>query len=379
MPAPYDYTGALVGPTGIADAVQRAVLGQQQQVENNQALTAQALQLHLAQQQADRQQQMQRDFATLANSPTAAGYAHFMTLYPEAHDALGKAWEALDANQRQGTLRTTSDVYARLQNGDTEGAVAELQAHMDAAKAGGEDTSQYPALIQAIQQDPKKAAALAGYALASAVGPDKFAEMFKTLNPDNKETQVQKEYDWRVATFGRPQANQWLAVQDTKLIAGQPGGKIEALGPSGFSSVDSTAGAPQPKGGDTSTGVTVTPTGPAIEHAAFAAVPGIVVTSGLRSAEHNKAVGGVSNSYHLTDQARDFVPPKGMPMGLLQAKLKKALPGFDVINEGTHVHVEPGPGTPHVRGPVTVASVQQAEGLTPGTHYRTPDGREFIR
>jgi hypothetical protein len=54
-------------------------------------------------------------------------------------------------------------------------------------------------------------------------------------------------------------------------------------------------------------------------------------------------VGGVPNSYHLTDQARDFVPPNGMTTGALSMALKAAMPGFDVLNEGDHVHVEPGP------------------------------------
>lgn len=82
-------------------------------------------------------------------------------------------------------------------------------------------------------------------------------------------------------------------------------------------------------------------TGEQIEQTAFAAVPGMTVTSRQRSPAHNAAVGGVRNSYHLTDQARDFVPPHGMSMGALHARLAAAMPGFDVINEGDHVHVEP--------------------------------------
>lgn len=376
MPAPYDYSSTLGGNTGIAPAVQNAIFGQQQQQMNQQALAEHDLQLQVAQEQERRTQQMQSDFATLANSPSAAGYAHFMTLYPEAHDALGKAWQALDANQREATLRTTSDVYARLQNGDSEGAIAELQAHMDAGHAAGEDISNYPALIEAIHADPKKASALAGYAIATAVGPDKFGEMFKALNPTDAKVNTQKEYEWRVAQFGKDSADQWLATQDTKLVPVQKGGQVYAYGPDGAS----TGGAaPLPKGGDTSTGATITPTGPAIEAAALKAVPGALVTSGLRSEAKNASVGGVSNSYHLTDQARDLIPPKGMSMGQFHAKLKAALPGFDVLNEGTHVHIEPGPGTAAHAGPVKVASLQQAQGLRPGTHYVTPDGLEYIR
>lgn len=84
--------------------------------------------------------------------------------------------------------------------------------------------------------------------------------------------------------------------------------------------------------------------GPWFEEQAAAAIPGIVVTSRQRSAAKNKEVGGTPDSYHLTDNARDFVPPKGMDMGSLASKLKSLYgAGFDVINEGDHVHVEPGP------------------------------------
>lgn len=88
--------------------------------------------------------------------------------------------------------------------------------------------------------------------------------------------------------------------------------------------------------------------GPALgswfEETALKAVPGVVVTSRQRSAAKNAQVGGVKNSYHLTDNARDFVPPKGMDMGSLAAKLKSTFgAGYDIINEGDHVHVEPGP------------------------------------
>jgi hypothetical protein len=39
--------------------------------------------------------------------------------------------------------------------------------------------------------------------------------------------------------------------------------------------------------------------------------------------------------------ARDSVPPPGMSMGEYHRRLKAANPGFDVINEGDHIHMEP--------------------------------------
>ena len=77
--------------------------------------------------------------------------------------------------------------------------------------------------------------------------------------------------------------------------------------------------------------------------AAFApsGIPGERVTSTRRGAAHNKAVGGVSNSYHLSGRARDSVPPRGMSMAAYHAQLQRLNPNMDVINEGDHVHIEP--------------------------------------
>jgi hypothetical protein len=81
------------------------------------------------------------------------------------------------------------------------------------------------------------------------------------------------------------------------------------------------------------------------EDVATKAVPGLGVTSRQRSDAENTAAGGVSNSFHKTDNARDFVPPKGMSMAAFHQKLKGEFGSqYDVINEGDHVHVEPGPG-----------------------------------
>jgi hypothetical protein len=70
-------------------------------------------------------------------------------------------------------------------------------------------------------------------------------------------------------------------------------------------------------------------------------IPGERVTSTLRSPARNQAVGGVRNSYHLTGQARDSVPPPGMSMSAYAAQLRRLNPHLDVINEGDHVHLEP--------------------------------------
>jgi hypothetical protein len=78
-------------------------------------------------------------------------------------------------------------------------------------------------------------------------------------------------------------------------------------------------------------------------------VPGVEVTSGRRSPDEQRRLiaqweaGGrrgirpSDTSFHLQDRARDLVPPPGMTMGQLAAKMRQA--GFRALNEGDHVHV----------------------------------------
>lgn len=88
-------------------------------------------------------------------------------------------------------------------------------------------------------------------------------------------------------------------------------------------------------------------TGQMVEQMVGRLFPAAVMTSGMRSEEHNRKVGGDPDSYHLERRggiARDYTPPPGVGMGEFHAQLKSQFgPGWDVINEGDHVHIEPSP------------------------------------
>jgi hypothetical protein len=93
---------------------------------------------------------------------------------------------------------------------------------------------------------------------------------------------------------------------------------------------------------------------------------GVTMTSAYRSPEHNADVGGVANSQHLTGQAVDLVPPKGMSMAQLAAAAQQSMPGAKVINENDHVHVQWGSSAP----PATPAAAGGIPGSAPGTKGR---------
>ncbi len=109
--------------------------------------------------------------------------------------------------------------------------------------------------------------------------------------------------------------------------------------------------------------------GKVIEDRITAAVPGVIVTSRDRTPEENERVGGVKNSYHLTGQARDLAPPKGMTMAQLEASAKAALPGYQVINEGDHIHVEPARHGPENKAQATNLEAQLAHVDSLGLPY----------
>ena len=82
-------------------------------------------------------------------------------------------------------------------------------------------------------------------------------------------------------------------------------------------------------------------------------IPGVQVTSALRSPERNARVGGVDNSFHLqpgpagTGMARDILPPQ-TPEQAQAVRQYAAANNLEVIDEGDHWHLEPrgGQGRP---------------------------------
>lgn len=65
---------------------------------------------------------------------------------------------------------------------------------------------------------------------------------------------------------------------------------------------------------------------------------GIQPTSVARTPERNRQVGGVANSYHLSGQAADWVVPQAQKAQFIQDARAN---GYEAIDEGDHIHIEP--------------------------------------
>lgn len=73
--------------------------------------------------------------------------------------------------------------------------------------------------------------------------------------------------------------------------------------------------------------------------------PNIQIAGRARTPSRNAEVGGVPNSYHVIDAARDVSVPPGMSKAAFIAQLKGTLGAdYDVLpSKGNSVHIEPGP------------------------------------
>ncbi len=108
-----------------------------------------------------------------------------------------------------------------------------------------------------------------------------------------------------------------------------------------------------------------------IERTAQGLYPNLRVAGRGRTPARNAQVGGVANSYHLIDAARDLTTPAGMTKAQFIAQLKQTFgPEYDVIpSKGNSVHVEPGPALgKRVRGGI-------ADVPLPERDIQSPEGR----
>jgi hypothetical protein len=345
---------------------QQQVIGDQQQNQiGKQQLAMGALKLGAIQQQQQQAEQYQAD---VADAIKTGKFGALYAKYPDQQKQLQAAHDALDEPTQRATERDLFAVSSFIKNGATDSAKSLLQKRIDADRAAGQDPSDDQQMLDALNNgDPAHVKAAADMALYAILPADKRAEIFTKSGQDEQYTLApgSKRYDATGHLIAEaPFAPEYRSVGAGDSLVQLGGGGQGSGGGSGLS-------------------------GEAIESTALSAIPGLVVTSRERTPAHNAEVGGVPNSYHLTDQARDFVPPQGMSLTQAAVMLRQALPGAKIIKENDHIHVQsptrasgsgaqvvavgaPKPGYTMLT-PREKASIP---GLDPNTVYqRAPDGQ----
>lgn len=207
-----------------------------QEAEFQQAQHAHAAQAQAAAQADAKAKAFEADLEAAMASGNPQAIMQLRLRYPEFTKGMKDAFDALDEDERRRNLTQAGTVFARLNAGDTKGAADALRRRIEADRAAGEDTSDDEGVLAEIESgEPTRvnaAKAVIGIQL-SALEPDKFGETYGKLNPTEATPATIREYDARVAKFGKQAADAWLATQDTKLVPVQPGGTVFSYGPGG--------------------------------------------------------------------------------------------------------------------------------------------------
>lgn len=406
-----DYASILSSSQGLVPDLRRQAMEDEVFAERRAAIAEQRATKEQARvRQAGFQTDMEQ--ALLSKDPDAI--VRLMARYPEFSEQVKPLWESMDERQRTTDLTQLGSIYSNANAGNVARAAAILEQRITADRAAGQVDPNDEAILAGLKSDnpiERQAAVQTVGMLIAALDPAKFGETYGKLNPTESKTNVQREYDWRTQQFGKKAADEWLATQDVELVVGEPGAPI-------FNKRDFI-----PRGGDPASGgrggLVATPeqqaesarlaeqfgmSGVTVDDATGVAKysdgrsfsinnplgPWIEQLAGITASSRQRAT-GVPGTYHADDNARDFPTPTPA-QNVAEGRRLKALfgPAFDVVYSETdksgkhnsHVHVEPGPALGakvRARGVVAVKSVQQAKALKPGTRYRTPDGREFLR
>lgn len=376
-------------------AAQQAQAQQMELQRSQQQLAQQAFRQKQmeAQREIDQETAYDADLAAAIQSGNPQDIIKLSLKYPKQSESIKRGFDMQDKVVRDADLRQAVSILGYVSNGKPDLAAKSLRDRIEKGRQAGEpDDPQDAAILEALESgDPARIAEAKGlisYQVAAITGTDNFSKTLGDLNPEDKKDALQKKVEY-LRSIGRDDLAEAVLTEQGLLTVpsagvfrisdfargGGPtsgGGGIVATPEQQAESEAMARRLPNaPKYGNDRL---VPATGQAIEAQALSLVPGLTVTSRQRSPEKNAAVGGQANSFHLTDQARDFVPPKGTSMGKLTALLKRGFPGFDVINEGDHVHVEP-----KTRGPVKVKSKQQFDKLASGTEFIAPDGSRRVK
>ena len=139
------------------------------------------------------QAQMDSDLGALSRNPTPSALASMMVKYPSLSENFKKTYDVLSSEQKDSRIKQASQVYAAMQAGKPEVAQQLLLEQAAAARNAGmeQDAQAAETVAELVKLNPATAETSTGLLLASAMGPDKFAETFTKLQGERREAELQ--------------------------------------------------------------------------------------------------------------------------------------------------------------------------------------------
>lgn len=209
LQAPVDYFSQLA-PFDIGQAMDAHKLQGQQLAQ------AQAQQQRAAQQQA----QLDEARAAFAKDPSAQNFSALVTYDPKSYEAIKSAHDAMDTEQRNNSIKEQTAIHGYLAAGRSKEAAALLDRRIAADKAAGLDTADDQEFRDLIDEDPAAAAATVAYHLGSAVGADKFGDVFgKVGDGVRADAELPGKIAATTATTAKTVADARLTVANTDQVA----------------------------------------------------------------------------------------------------------------------------------------------------------------
>jgi hypothetical protein len=229
-----DYANIIRAGQGLVPDLRQQMIEdaflQQQQAETELRQNAAAQQQQMAEVQARQQAEFEdaRDRAFLSGNPRQI--LALRDRFPEMSKGMKDTFDRLEEDERRDVLTGLGTVYARAQAGDEEGAAAYMRERVQADREAGMADPQDEAILAALESDNpaerKAATGMIAFVLAS-LQPDKFAETYGKVAPDDKTTALQSKVDY-LRSIGRDDlAEQVLANEGAPdLVTVDAGGDV---------------------------------------------------------------------------------------------------------------------------------------------------------
>jgi len=190
MAQPFNYMLNVPDPTqsvmgGVQNALNISNMMSQRNLAEQQALALQKAR--------ETQAQMDSDLGALSQNPTPSALASMMVKYPSLSENFKKTYDVLSSEQKDSRIKQASQVYAAMQAGKPEVAQQLLLEQAAAARNAGmeQDAQAAETVAELVKLNPATAETSTGLLLASAMGPDKFAETFTKLQGERREAELQ--------------------------------------------------------------------------------------------------------------------------------------------------------------------------------------------